>query len=105
MLIAQFLCSTKVVPTAVTTGIDIGLSNLSLKTVTLTLYSEFRMGKQIQDQSLITDTFALTRYSDVQVINAHLCAHVRLSLSTRGILRPVDPCHLVHFGRGLSDGF
>lgn len=32
--------STKVIPTAITTGLDIGLSNLSLKTVTLTLYSQ-----------------------------------------------------------------
>lgn len=34
---------TKVVPTAATTGLDIGLSNLSLKTVTLTLYSELKI--------------------------------------------------------------
>lgn len=30
----------KIIPTAVTTGLDIGLSNLSLKTITLSLYSE-----------------------------------------------------------------
>ena len=31
----------KAVPTAVATGLDIGLSNLSLKTITLSFYSEF----------------------------------------------------------------
>ena len=30
----------KAVPTAVSTGLDIGLSNLSLKTITLSFYSE-----------------------------------------------------------------
>lgn len=34
-------CRMKIIPTAVATGADIGLSNLSLKTITLTLYSEF----------------------------------------------------------------
>lgn len=31
----------KVVPTAVATGLDIGLSNLSLKLITLSFYSEY----------------------------------------------------------------
>lgn len=30
----------RALPTAVTTGLDIGLSNLSLKTITLSFYSE-----------------------------------------------------------------
>lgn len=32
--------SVKVMPTAISTGGDIGLSNLSLKTITLSLYSK-----------------------------------------------------------------
>lgn len=35
----------KVVPTAMATGLDIGLSNLSLKTITLTLYSRSTVRK------------------------------------------------------------
>lgn len=35
----------KVVPCALATAIDIGLSNLSLKTITLTFYSELRGGR------------------------------------------------------------
>lgn len=34
------LLSTKAVPTAMATGLDIGLSNLSLKTITLSFYSK-----------------------------------------------------------------
>ena len=34
--------STKVVPTGLATGLDIGLSNLSLQTITLSFYSKSR---------------------------------------------------------------
>ena len=36
------LCRSKVLPAAVSTGGDIGLSNMSLKIITLSLYSESR---------------------------------------------------------------
>lgn len=36
----KLMNSVKVMPTAISTGGDIGLSNLSLKTITLSLYSK-----------------------------------------------------------------
>jgi len=36
----RIFLSLRVAPTAVSTALDIGLSNLSLKTITLSLYSE-----------------------------------------------------------------
>jgi hypothetical protein len=37
----------KIFPTAISTGGDIGLSNLSLKTITLSLYSQFSFNSQV----------------------------------------------------------
>lgn len=40
IVLIDTLCSRKVTPTGVATGLDIGLSNLSLKMITLSFYSE-----------------------------------------------------------------
>lgn len=43
------LASTKVAPCGLATGLDIGLSNLSLKTITLSFYSRSRRLSNVQN--------------------------------------------------------
>lgn len=65
----ELSCSTKVLPTAMATGGDIGLSNMSLKIITLSLYSE------CQD-----DGDVLTCLSHGEVLGTALCPPLRIPL-------------------------
>ena len=42
---SNFAYRTKVAPCGMATGLDIGLSNLSLRTITLSFYSQFRLSR------------------------------------------------------------
>ena len=77
---------TKAFPTGATTAMDIGLSNLSLKFITLSFYST-PMPLCITHE-LTTTATATTSY--VQVLIVNLCTPLCLSLSYRSIL--LAPC-------------
>lgn len=69
-----------VIPTAVATGIDIGLSNLSLKTITLTLYSKLSLNLGIPRANISGNSI-----SHVQVISIDLRPRLRLSIQARSL--------------------
>lgn len=86
--------SIKVMPTAISTGGDIGLSNLSLKTITLSLYSTCST-KLARVKQLIS--------SNVQILDPHLRPHRGIRIQARILLTPLDSSHLPDIIRCLPD--
>lgn len=86
----------RAVPTAVATGLDIGLSNLSLKTITLSFYSEFLVDR---DHNLSSSSD-----SNVQIVVTNICARVRVSFPTRSFLLAPGCSYLANFCWGPPNG-
>lgn len=83
----------KVVPCALATAIDIGLSNLSLKTITLTFYSECwrEAGRANERLNEVSST-----NSHVQVFKSGLCTALCIHFSLGGRTAKLDWHHWPH---------
>ena len=91
----------KAVPTAVSTGLDIGLSNLSLKTITLSFYSERFATRPYH---ILINCADKSVDSYVQVFIARLRLGFCVSLPPRNFFHPAYRCHSPYFYGGTFDG-
>lgn len=82
---------TRAVPTAIATSLDIGLSNLSLKTITLTFYSKSFF---ISTPPFFPGCGGLTTpCSHDQVFIPHLCPVICISFQARKVLLALNWGH------------
>jgi len=86
----------KAVPTAVASGLDIGLSNLSLKTIPLSFYSEFLVDCD-NNLSSCSD-------SNVQIVVTNIRVGVRVSFPIRSFLLASSCGYLANFCWGSPNG-
>jgi hypothetical protein len=89
----------KAVPTAVATGLDIGLSNLSLKMITLSFYSEFPflVDHDNNFELMISD-------SNVQIVVPNIRVAIRVSFPARSFLLAPGCSYLANFCWGSPNG-
>ena len=90
----MLMSRSKIAPTAMSTVGDIGLSNMSLKVITLSLYSEYPL----------LSPRLYPHASHGKVFRAALCPPLRLSLPRRKVLAPPARRRPAHHVRGVPHG-